>query len=271
MIKVQHIESVEDILVSHEGEYFAITWGHSNGFGLERLKPVAPGTPKSKDAKAESKQADKPRESKVGKEENTNQGELPVKRPVKATDTAVVERTSTLCIRQGPLDDILKLENVNKDTVRPILRMWYPHVTESALRDYCYRYLRYLRKTSYIDDDGRVLKELAEEQTEDEGEEEDEEKKPAIPAPETLTVVTTRDDTVIYLEPLNEILELNVVNDAALEQVLSRYYEAPRPAIMYVIKRAWKRFLRDRQFLDKTGKPTSEKVTLQSSEGGDKS
>lgn len=291
MIKVRRIESVEDIVVTHEGEYFSITWDKIlNVFKVGRLKEVAPRFTKSKDTKAESKQADKPRESKVGMEENTNQGELPVKRPMKATDTAIVARTPTLCIRQGPLDDILMLEDVNGNTVSPILRMWYSHAAESTIQEYTLVYLRFLRGANYIDGEGHVLKigeqtedegipekekpwksngvgqpmydEVAEEgKVDDEGEEEDE--GPYIPAPEDLTVVTTRDDIVIYLEPLNEILQLNVVNDAALEQVLSHYYEAPRPAIMFVIKRAWKRFLSDRKFLDKTGKPIIEKVTLQ--------
>ena len=260
MIKVRRIESVEDILVSHGGEVFAITWDKFlNEFKVERLKPVAHGA------------------SRPGVDEEKPKGK-PIKprekgAHVKATDTPIVERTPTLAIRQGPLDDILKLEDVNKDTVRPILRMWYRFAAKSSLEDYVYSYMRFLRKTNYIDGEGHVLKKLGE-QNEDEDEEE--EKKPTIPAPETLTVVTTRDDTVIYLEPLNEILQLNIVNDAALGQVLSRYYEAPRPSAMYVIKRSWKRFLETCNYLDKTGKPTIEKVTLQkvtvqSSEGGDKS
>lgn len=242
MVKVSKIESVEDILKTHEGTPFTVTYVSGTGFKVEPVEPKSgpdigrgrapqPGTkpPKLKHAthtpvvgkglniairegplkdlleletvdtaaampvirewyplvtkytlknyagqhvrwmrqqglidddgkpvasSVESTPAPSPKEQMGERPDIEPEG---IEGGKKATDTPVVERTATLAIRQGPMDDILKLENVNVNTVRPILRMWYPHIVESSFEDYTWRYLRFLRDANYIDGEGRVL------------------------------------------------------------------------------------------------------------------
>lgn len=94
-------------------------------------------------------------EFKDGKPVGTKATETKIK---KATNTPIVGRTVTLSIRQGPMDDILNLENATYDAVRPVLRKWYPTPAETTIDDYTWIYLRFLRNENYIDDEGRILK-----------------------------------------------------------------------------------------------------------------
>jgi len=260
MIKVRRTESVADILTTNDGATFSIIADLSEGlYKLEQLKPEIPETPELRDSKGESEQT-----VKLGEEMT------PLKH---ATRTPIVARTTNLAIREGPLNDLLKLETVDVATARPVIHEWYPLVTKSTTNNYVDQYVRWMHSQGLIDDDGRILKEekpaippelekeLKEAIKKPDAEDEEDEG-PKIPNPKDLTVITTRGDTTIYLEPLNEILQLDTVDIAALDNILIKYYDSSRPALMYVIRRDWKRFLDDRQFLDKDGRPTRKNVTL---------
>jgi len=358
MIKVQFIESVKDILVSHEGEHFSITWDSANGFQLEQLKTEMPethivigdGTPEHKqikenplkapetpivartpslairqgpmddilklenvnadsiapilrkwypsvserslsisytylylrflrnenyiddDGRILKKSATKEKKPTTEKEEKPaiielkKELEIAIEKPIEdakvkesknPADSPVVESTPSLAIRQGPIDDILKLTIANIGTTFPVLRMWYPNTSESTLKDYIYRYLRYLRGENYIDDEGHILKKLGKDtEVEDEG--------PDLfhPVRDDLAVVTIKGKVEIYLEPLNEILKFERIDDMRLHKILVKYYDVPRVSFMTAIKGTWMEFLKEQEYIDDKGKPTCKEVQL---------
>jgi len=404
MIRVQFIESVGDILVSHEGETFSITWDSANGFQLEQLKtempethkPIGDGTPEHKQIKENPLKAsetpivartpslairqgpmddilklenvnadsitpilrkwypsvserslsisytylylrllrnenyidddgrilkksaikEEPEEKKPASEiekktsmpETIEKEEKPaitaelkkeleiargkptedakVKESKNARKSPVVESTPSLAIRQGPIDDILKLTIANRGTAFPVLRIWYPNASESTLKDYVYHYLRYLRGENYIDDEGRVLKKFGEEgnpekakawQSNGVGEpmydkavgqkgpdDEDEDVGPDLihPVREDLTVVTIKGKVEIYLEPLNEILKFERIDDMRLHKILVKYYDVSRVSFLVAIKGMWMEFLKEQEYIDDKGKTMCKEVIL---------
>jgi len=185
-------------------------------------------------------------------------GDTKIKESENARKSPVVESTPSLAIRQGPIDDILKLTIANRGTAFPVLRIWYPNASESTLKDYVYRYLRYLHSENYIDDEGHILKKPREGATEVEDEGPD----LIHPVREDLTVVTIKGKVEIYLEPLNEILKLERIDDMRLHKILVKYYDVSRVSFLVAIKGMWMEFLKEDGYIDAAGKTMCKELVL---------
>jgi len=191
-----------------------------------------------------------------------------------ATDTPIVKKTRTITLREGVLNDLLKLERVNKDTALPVLREWYSHLRDSSLVIYANEYIRYMRESNTIDGMGRVLSNNSKENKPKENpsadpvpikesdEVEDVEPDLIHPIRKDLTVVTVKGKVEIYLEPLNKLLKFERIDDTTLQMVLVTYYDAPRVSFMVAIIETWKEFLQEEGYIDSMGKPTCKEVEL---------
>jgi len=168
----------------------------------------------------------------------------------KATDTAIVGRGTNICIREGPLNDLLSLPSVTYDTAKPVLHKWYPNAASASLDNYAAQYIGYMRAQGLIDMwNGKPSKQ--------------EVAKPVQRIPtEKLTVMATVNYVDIYQEPLNELLKLDTVDDESLEKILSRYYDVSRPAFLLATKKAWKNYLENNRLIDEHGHPIAEKVEV---------
>lgn len=310
-------------LVAENKECYVIADEAWDGFGEVKYVHVIPkcsvksvvvlngdGTP---ELKAESET--KTEKSLVNQNSSVVESEATETKVKNAMFTPIVGRTSNLSIRQGPLDDILKLETVTFRTILPVLYMWHPRVKDKTIEDnYVWIYLRFLRNEKYIDEEGHVLKkpnkppetkknpsaalpvqaqkvekpitpelkkELetatnkpAGESTEvgrpmyDERTKGDDvgasDAKPDLihPIEKDLTVVMVKGKVEIYLEPLNELLKFERIDDTTLQRVLVKYYDVPRVSFMAAIRETWMDFLKDDDYIDKLGKPTCKEAEL---------
>jgi len=250
-----------------------VKWMRSMGLIDQNGKPAASSTP----------------ESVLKARTRAKKEEPPVEGGQKATDTPIVGRTRTLAIREGPLRELMALEVVTPDEAQKIIRKWYPSITDTSVLDYAYRYLKWMRAEGRVDKDDKPIKaaqesnevgqamydeQVGRNRNKDEGpkspappeteagKEEAEETDLVHPARKDLTVVAIKNDVEIYLEPLNELLKLPSIDDAALEKVLNKYYEVSRPSFQVAIRETWKQFLEDDKLVDEHGQPTCQEVEI---------